>query len=99
MLYLIIALIISICTVIAYQKNKLFAKKEKYDNIFGDNTEFDLSCANSSIQRYIHQNPITTISSCDKKNLLTAENYFRTKYLGLPLNNYNNKIEGYNYYD
>lgn len=72
---------------------------EEYSNIFGDNTEFDLSCANNSITRYINDNPFTTIAlPCSKKNLLTAENYFRTKYLDLPLNTYETPIMERNYY-
>lgn len=72
-------------------------KKETFtDIIFGDNTQFDLSCTNNSIQRYIHNNPITTISPCNSKNLLTAENYFRTTYMNLPLFHYNNEIKPFN---
>lgn len=70
---------------------------ECYDNIFGNNDEFNLSCTNNSIQRYVNGSPITTIKlPCTEKNLLTAENYFRTKYLNLPLNNYDKEIKAFN---
>lgn len=87
--YIILLLIILFILFTQFRK-----KTERFtDIIFGDNTQFDLSCANNSIQRYIHNSPITTISPCNSKNLLTAENYFRTTYMNLPLFHYNNEIK------
>lgn len=90
MIYILILIIIILLFL-------FYKKKEHYDNIFGDQTEFDLSCYNNNIQRHVNTNPMTTISPCNEKNLLTAENYFRTTYMNLPLFHYNNVIEPSNF--
>ena len=76
----------------AYKCNR--ASVETYKNIFGDNRIFYDMCANSSITRDYAEYPLASIPMpCSSKNLLTAENYFRTQYLNLPLYTYDAQIK------
>lgn len=88
--YLIVIIFIAILLCYIY---KMLKKTENYTNIFGNVAEGTIRCQNNNIQKYIRSNPITDIRPCNEKNLLTAENYFRYKYLNLPLNEYNNTIQ------